>query len=151
MPEMKTLNGYEVVDAKARAAIENIENIEVPTKVSQLENDSRYTTMEFLDIHENIVNETPLSREHATIIERLKAGEHFPFCVHYGAVFYNVEKYCIDNYNDHDVYFYLPTQLQVPTFGAPSVKSYTIYLDKVDTKWYAKVVYETVDLTGGNT
>lgn len=41
MPIMKTLNGYEVVDAKAR---QDIENIEVPTKVSQLENDKAYLT-----------------------------------------------------------------------------------------------------------
>lgn len=38
---MKTLNGYEVVDAKAR---QDIENIEVPTKVSDLENDKGYLT-----------------------------------------------------------------------------------------------------------
>ena len=41
--EMKTLNGYEVVDAKAR---EDISLIEVPTKLSQLENDKSYQTAE---------------------------------------------------------------------------------------------------------
>jgi len=63
MPEMKTLNGYEVVDAKAREDIkglqEAIENIDVPeadltsyalkselpTKVSQLQNDSKFITL----------------------------------------------------------------------------------------------------------
>lgn len=57
MPEMKTLNGYEVVDAKARQDIEVLKNTEVdlthyalkselPTKVSQLQNDSRFITLE---------------------------------------------------------------------------------------------------------
>lgn len=57
MPEMKTLNGYEVVDAKAREDIEVLKNTEVdltsyatkselPTKVSQLQNDSRFITLE---------------------------------------------------------------------------------------------------------
>jgi hypothetical protein len=54
MPEMKTLNGYEIVDAKAREDISKI-NIPdlgdyakksdiptVPTKLSQLTNDSGY-------------------------------------------------------------------------------------------------------------
>lgn len=74
MPEMKTLNGYEVVDAQARAEIKEllaidfateqyvdnaIENIhipevdlsehalksEIPTKVSQLANDKKYITL----------------------------------------------------------------------------------------------------------
>ena len=54
---MKTLNGYEVVDAKARQDIEVLKNTEVdltpyalkselPTKVSQLQNDSRFITLE---------------------------------------------------------------------------------------------------------
>ena len=56
MPEMKTLNGYEIVDAKAREDISKI-NIPdlgdyakksdiptVPTKTSQLTNDSGYIT-----------------------------------------------------------------------------------------------------------
>lgn len=38
---MKTLNGFEIVDAKAR---EDIGNIVVPTKVSELENDEGYLT-----------------------------------------------------------------------------------------------------------
>lgn len=38
---MKTFNGYEVVDAKAR---QNIANIHTPTKVSELENDKGYLT-----------------------------------------------------------------------------------------------------------
>jgi hypothetical protein len=52
MPEMKTLNGYEVVDAKAREDIEGLRNeghalkSELPTKVSQLENDSKFITRE---------------------------------------------------------------------------------------------------------
>lgn len=57
MPEMKTLNGYEVVDAKARADIEALKGKEVdlsnyatkaelPTKVSQLQNDSSFITRE---------------------------------------------------------------------------------------------------------
>lgn len=78
MPEMKTLNGYEVVDAKAREDIEALKNAEVdltgyateayvdnaidnipevdlskhalkselPTKVSQLQNDSKFITRE---------------------------------------------------------------------------------------------------------
>ena len=63
MPEMKTLNGYEVVDAKARKDIEGlqeaVENIdiskldlsdyakkaELPTKTSQLTNDNRFITL----------------------------------------------------------------------------------------------------------
>ena len=62
MPEMKTLNGYEVVDAKARQDIKGIQaaveaipeydltsyatKSELPTKVSQLQNDSRFITLE---------------------------------------------------------------------------------------------------------
>ena len=62
MPEMKTLNGYEVVDAKAREDIKGIQaaveaipeydltpyatKSELPTKVSQLQNDSRFITLE---------------------------------------------------------------------------------------------------------
>lgn len=64
MPEMKTFGGYEVVDAKAREdikavqdAIENIDipevdltpyaiKSEIPTKVSQLQNDSKFITRE---------------------------------------------------------------------------------------------------------
>lgn len=41
MAEMKTLNGYEVVDAKAR---EDIANIKLPTNVSELNNDAGYLT-----------------------------------------------------------------------------------------------------------
>lgn len=60
MPEMKTLNGYEVVDAKARQDIKGIQaaveaipeydltpyatKSELPTKVSQLQNDSNFIT-----------------------------------------------------------------------------------------------------------
>lgn len=43
MKEMKTLNGYEVVDAKAR---QDIATISVPTKISELENDKSYQTAE---------------------------------------------------------------------------------------------------------
>ena len=62
MPEMKTLNGYEVVDAKAREDIKGIQaaveaipeydltpyatKSEIPTKVSQLQNDSKFITLE---------------------------------------------------------------------------------------------------------
>ena len=62
MPEMKTLNGYEVVDAKARQDIKGIQaavgaipeydltpyatKSELPTKVSQLQNDSKFITLE---------------------------------------------------------------------------------------------------------
>ena len=62
MPEMKTLNGYEVVDAKAREDIKGIQaaveaipeydltpyatKSELPTKVSQLQNDSKFITLE---------------------------------------------------------------------------------------------------------
>lgn len=53
---MKTLNGYEVVDAKAREEIEALKNAEVdlsdyakkselPTKTSQLTNDNRFITL----------------------------------------------------------------------------------------------------------
>ena len=56
MPEMKTLNGYEIVDAKAREDIETLKQSggtdlsnyatkdELPTKVSQLQNDSNFIT-----------------------------------------------------------------------------------------------------------
>lgn len=44
MAEMKTLNGYEIVDAKARQDIANIQILTVPTKVSELENDAGYLT-----------------------------------------------------------------------------------------------------------
>lgn len=52
MPKMKTLSGYEIVDAKAREDIEGLRNeghalkSELPTKVSQLENDSKFITRE---------------------------------------------------------------------------------------------------------
>lgn len=49
MKEMKTLNGYEVVDAKAREQIQNISIPEVPTKTSQLENDSNYVNKDYVD------------------------------------------------------------------------------------------------------
>lgn len=51
MKEMKTLNGYEVVDAKARQDIATISVSipTVPTKVSQLENDSKYATEGYVD------------------------------------------------------------------------------------------------------
>lgn len=45
MSEMKTLNGYEIVDAKARQDIANIIIPTVPSKVSELENDAQYATM----------------------------------------------------------------------------------------------------------
>lgn len=56
MPEMKTLNGYEVVDAKARREIEALKNTEtdlsayakkseLPTKTSQLTNDNKFITL----------------------------------------------------------------------------------------------------------
>ena len=53
MPEMKTLNGYEIVDAKAREDISKIDLSTyakksdiptVPSKTSQLTNDSGYQT-----------------------------------------------------------------------------------------------------------
>ena len=77
MPEMKTLNGYEVVDAKARAEIENIKlnggggtggdidlsnyatKAELPTKVSQLQNDSNFITRE--DIPSEYITESELN------------------------------------------------------------------------------------------
>ena len=46
MPEMKTLNGYEIVDAKAR---EDISKITVPTKTSQLTNNSGFITSSALN------------------------------------------------------------------------------------------------------
>lgn len=46
MAEMKTLNGYEIVDAKAREELEFIKDtgLVVPTKVSAFENDAGYLT-----------------------------------------------------------------------------------------------------------
>ena len=41
MEQMKTFNGYEIVDAQAR---DDIANINTPTKVSELENDKGYLT-----------------------------------------------------------------------------------------------------------
>lgn len=125
---------------------------DIPTKVSELANDSKYTKMEFLNLHDNIVKGTPLSSENAAVIERLKKGEHFPFCVSYGGIFYNVEKYSIDAYSAHDLFIYLPTQLNASKSGSNttySVMSFTIYLDKLDAEWYATIDYQTVDLTGG--
>ena len=49
MAEMKTLNGYEVVDAKAREDIANIKLPTVPTKVSELENDAKYATEQYVN------------------------------------------------------------------------------------------------------
>ena len=46
MAEMKTLNGYEVVDKKAR---ERLDTLVIPTKTSQLENDSQYTNKTYVD------------------------------------------------------------------------------------------------------
>jgi hypothetical protein len=55
MPEMKTLNGYEIVDAKVRGEVLELQLkqdsmdeaiADIPTKVSQLENDSVYQTEE---------------------------------------------------------------------------------------------------------
>lgn len=49
MAEMKTLNGYEVVDAKAREDIANIKLPTVPTKVSELDNDAGYATEQYVN------------------------------------------------------------------------------------------------------
>ena len=46
MAEMKTLNGYEVVDQKAR---ERLNTLVIPTKTSQLENDSQFTNKQYVD------------------------------------------------------------------------------------------------------
>lgn len=46
MAEMKTLNGYEVVDKKAR---ERLDTLVIPTKTSQLENDSQFTNKQYVD------------------------------------------------------------------------------------------------------
>ena len=46
MAEMKTLNGYEVVDGKAR---ERLDTLVIPTKTSQLENDSQFTNKQYVD------------------------------------------------------------------------------------------------------
>ena len=46
---MKTLNGYEVVDAKAREDIANIKLPTVPTKVSELDNDANYATEQYVN------------------------------------------------------------------------------------------------------
>ena len=46
MAEMKTLNGYEVVDEKAR---ERLDTLVIPTKTSQLENDSQFTNKQYVD------------------------------------------------------------------------------------------------------
>lgn len=46
MAEMKTLNGYEVVDEKAR---ERLNTLVIPTKTSQLENDSQFTNKQYVD------------------------------------------------------------------------------------------------------
>ena len=43
---MKTLNGYEVVDEKAR---ERLDTLVIPTKTSQLENDSQFTNKQYVD------------------------------------------------------------------------------------------------------
>ena len=43
---MKTLNGYEVVDEKAR---EQLNTLVIPTKTSQLENDSQFTNKQYVD------------------------------------------------------------------------------------------------------
>lgn len=43
---MKTLNGYEVVDQKAR---ERLDALVIPTKTSQLENDSQFTNKQYVD------------------------------------------------------------------------------------------------------
>ena len=43
---MKTLNGYEVVDGKAR---ERLDTLVIPTKTSQLENDSQFTNKQYVD------------------------------------------------------------------------------------------------------
>lgn len=51
---MKTLNGYEVVDAQAR---EQLNNLVIPTKTSELTNDSNYATKSDIDnAIANIVN-----------------------------------------------------------------------------------------------
>ena len=46
MAEMKTLNGYEVVDGKAR---ERLDTLVIPTKTSQIENDSQFTNKQYVD------------------------------------------------------------------------------------------------------
>ena len=46
MAEMKTLNGYEVVDEKARG---RLDTLVIPTKTSQLENDSQFTNKQYVD------------------------------------------------------------------------------------------------------
>lgn len=87
MPEMKTLGGYEVVDAKAREDIEGlqeaIENIdipevdltsyatksEIPIKVSQLQNDSNFITREEVpnpDLSEYITENELLAKGYLT-------------------------------------------------------------------------------------
>ena len=43
---MKTLNGYEVVDEKAR---ERLDTLVIPTKTSQIENDSQFTNKQYVD------------------------------------------------------------------------------------------------------
>ena len=59
MPEMKTLNGYEIVDAKAREDISKISIPTVPTKTSQLTNDSGFIT----SIPSTYVTETELTNK----------------------------------------------------------------------------------------
>lgn len=56
MPEMKTLNGYEIVDAKARQAVANIKH---PTKLSEFENDVGYLTQ-----HQDISGKADKGHKH---------------------------------------------------------------------------------------
>lgn len=75
MPEMKTLGGYEVVDAKAREEIEGLRNeghalkSELPTKVSQLQNDSKFITRDEVpeqDLSEYITENELLAKGYLT-------------------------------------------------------------------------------------
>ena len=98
MPEMKTLGGYEVVDAKAREEIETLKNAghateayvdnaidnivfpetdlsnhalksEIPTKVSQLQNDSKFITRDEVpeqDLSEYITENELLAKGYLT-------------------------------------------------------------------------------------
>ena len=68
MPEMKTLGGYEVVDAKAREDITGLRN-DLPTKVSQLQNDSKFITRDEVpeqDLSEYITENELLAKGYLT-------------------------------------------------------------------------------------
>ncbi len=80
MPEMKTLNGYEIVDAKAREDISkiNVPDLSdyakktdiptVPTKTSQLTNDSGFIT----SIPSEYITETELTAKGYLTSDNLK-------------------------------------------------------------------------------